>query len=271
MMGLNIMPTNNTTTQTLAANVLQRGGSCGTASSETLVVQQQEEGEINDILDHFLLSFEQHINNSAAREEVGAQSFAEVSEQATQTRQQQDVAEPPANALQPRMTRRTTQAMLRRKSPRKRKRTQRTSSLKSDEASVGDPPSPGVKTTRVFPDLQDKQLQQIAVVKLERRGLLPLQVNLQDSGSLNTKVTHTAIWMTKTQMEWKRQSERENVHIMFFSVSPAESDHFFPSETRHEWLIQKKTECLFSNKIIPNQEQDEGDSLGELLLFHFCV
>lgn len=202
MMGLNIIPTNNTTTQTLAANVLQGGGSCGSTSGETVVVQQlqQQQGELelNDILDHFLMSFEQHINNSADREEVSAQSSAEVAGQATPTRQQQNVAEPPANDLQPLKTQRAKQVehngiTLKSKSPRKRKRTRRTSSLKSNEANVGNTLLSDVKATRMFPDLQDKQLQQIAVVKLERQGLLQLQVNRQDLSCLSSKVTHTTM------------------------------------------------------------------------------
>lgn len=205
MMGLNIIPTKSTHTQTLAANVLRGGGSCGAASGETLVLQQQGEGgEMNDILDHFLMSFEQHIDNSGAREEADAQSSAE----AAHTRQQQDVAEPPANDLQPRKTRSGTRAervkaTSRRKTPRGRRRgrrrTRRTSSPENQRANVGNPPLSGVKAARMFPELDDRQLQQMPVVKLERRGPLPAQVTLQDPSSLNSKVTHTTIWKTKTQ------------------------------------------------------------------------
>lgn len=202
MMGLNIIPTNNTSTQTQAANVLRGGGSCASASGETLVVtqQQQGEGELNDILDHFLMSFEQHIN-SAAREEASAQSSTEVAEQAIHTPQQQDAAELPANNLQPHKTQRAPQTerdatTLRLKSAKERKRTRRTPSRKSNGPMVGNVPPSGVKSTRVFPHSQDKQLQQITVVKLERRDFLPLRVNLQDLSSLSSKVTHTT---TKTE------------------------------------------------------------------------
>lgn len=209
MMGLNIIPTNSTHTQTLAANVLRGGGSCGAASGETLVLQQQQgEGEMNDILDHFLMSFDQHINNSGAREEADAQRSAEAAERAAHTRQQQDVAEPPENDLQPRKTRRGTRAervvaTSRRKTPRGRRRgrrrTRRTSLPENQGANVGSPPPSGVKAAKMFPDLDDRQLQQMPVVKLERQGPLPAQVTLQDPSSLNTKVTHTTIWKTKTQ------------------------------------------------------------------------
>lgn len=168
-------------------------------SSETLVVEQQQQGEreLNEILDRFLMTFEQHINNSAAWEEVSAQSSAEVAD----TRQQLDVADPPANDLQPPKTPRGTQdhehtvATLRRKSVR----TRLTSSLENNCVNMGNLLPSSVKDRKVYPDLQDKQLQQITVVKLERRGLLPLQVNLQDPNSLNTKVIHTTMWITKTQ------------------------------------------------------------------------
>lgn len=186
MMGLNIIPTNNDTPPT--AGVLQGDGSCSTANSETLVVQQQQqqgEGELNDILDRFLMTFEQHINNSAAWEEVSAQSCAEVAHQGDHTRQQLNVAEAPGSDLQLPKSQRDAQdhkhtaATLRSKSAR----TRRTSSLKSNRVNAH-------QAREVWHNLQDKQLQQIAVVKL-KRAFLPLRVNLQDPRGLNTKVIHT--------------------------------------------------------------------------------
>lgn len=56
------------------------GSSC--ANSEVPILQQQEEGELTDILDLFLQSFEQHVDNCSAREkeEMGGESSTKVSQ-----------------------------------------------------------------------------------------------------------------------------------------------------------------------------------------------
>lgn len=286
MMGLNIMPSNST--QTLAANVLRGGGSCGAASGETLVLQQQQqqgEGEMNDILDHFLMSFEQHINNSGAREEADAQSSAEAAERAAHTRQQQDVAEPPVNDLQPRKTRRgaraeRVEATSRRKTPRGRRRgrsrgrrrTRRTSSSENQGAHVGSPPPSGVKPARMFPDLDDRQLQQMPVVKLERRGPLPAQVTQQDPSSLNSKVTHTTIWKTKTQSPppeamlryiqmiicLSHNREMCNIQSINFYLCRAKSQ---PQASRGSLQNQQHCGCKFGEK--KSKRPHNGNSQSE--------
>lgn len=55
------------------------------AKSEVPILQPQEEGELTDILDHFLQSFEQHIYNCSAREkkEMDGESVAKASQPGT--------------------------------------------------------------------------------------------------------------------------------------------------------------------------------------------
>lgn len=52
------------------------------ANNEVPILQQQEEGELTDILDHFLQSFEQHIDNCSAREkeEISGERLAKTSQ-----------------------------------------------------------------------------------------------------------------------------------------------------------------------------------------------
>ncbi|XP_071362873.1 uncharacterized protein [Trachinotus anak] len=56
-------------------------GASGSPSGEVPVLQQQGEGELNDMLDHFLQSFERHLNSCSAREEegMGAESSTQAS------------------------------------------------------------------------------------------------------------------------------------------------------------------------------------------------
>lgn len=214
MMGLNIIPKNSTphphyTQQSQAVNVLRGAGSWGATNSELPVLQQQGEGELNEMLERFLLSFEQHINNCAAREEVevGRQSSAEAAEERSQIRgQQHDVTESSRRTLQPGKARRASPAEhsdvsgTDRRRKKKRKNEYMLSLEKKRIKVKNQVPSKNRKTS-VVPNTGDKQLRQMAVVKLEKRGPLPVRVTLQEHSSLNTKVTHSHTVCTSASAE----------------------------------------------------------------------
>lgn len=209
MMGLNIIPKNSTshpqnTQQSQAVNVLRGVGSWSAANSEIPILQQQGEGELNEMLERFLLSFEQHISNCTAREEeveVGRQSSAEAAEEYSQIQQQQHDA-----TLQPRKARRASPAEhsdvsgtdRRRK---KKRKNEYMFSLEKRQIKVKNQVPSNNRKTSVVPDKGDKQLRQMAVVKLEKRGPLPVRVTLQEQSSLNTKVTHSHTVCTSASAE----------------------------------------------------------------------
>lgn len=212
MMGLNIIPKNSTphpqnTQQSQAVNPLRGVGSWSAANSEMPVLQQQGEGELNEMLERFLLSFEQHIDNCTAREEVevGRQSSAEAAEERSQIWQQQhDGTESSRRSLQPRKARHASPAEhsdvsgtdRRRK---KKRKNEYMLSLEKKRIKVKNPSNN--RKTSVVPDTGDKQLRQMAVVKLEKRGPLPVRVTLQEHSSLNTKVIHSHTVCTSASAE----------------------------------------------------------------------
>lgn len=213
-MGLNIIPKNSTphlqnTQQSQGVNVLRGVGSWSAANSEMPVLQQQGEGELNEMLERFLLSFEHHINNCTARDEVevGTQSSAEAVEECSQIRQQQhDATESSRRTLQPRKARHASPAEhsdvsgtdRRRK---KKRKNEYMLSLEKKRIKVKNQVPSNNRKTSVVPDTEDKQLRQMAVVKLEKRGPLPVRVTLQEHSSLNTKVTHSYTVCTSASAE----------------------------------------------------------------------
>lgn len=214
MMGLNIIPKNSSphpqnTQQSQAVNVLRGVGSWSTANSELPVLQQQGEGELNEMLERFLLSFDQHINNCTAREEVeaGRQSSAEAAEERSQIQQQQhDATESSRRTLQPRKARHASPAEQSDVSgtDRRRKKKRKNEymlSLEKKRIKVKNQVPSNNRKTSVVPDTGDKQLRQMAVVKLEKRGPLPVRVTLQEHSSLNTKVTHSHTVCTSASAE----------------------------------------------------------------------
>lgn len=234
MMGLDILPNNSpprcqptlpassssctyaASGNTLAQNIQQsqavavvRGvGSSSAANSEVPILQQQGEGELNEMLERFLLSFEQHIDNCTAREEVevGGQSCPEAPVGSSQiSEQQHDETETPARPSQPLKTRRavspkrTEEARGNAVAPDKRRKKRRKNeyvlSLEKKRVRLRNPAPSRDTKSKVIHDRGDKQLQQMAVVKLERSGPLPVRVTLQGHRqSLDVKVTNTSTY-----------------------------------------------------------------------------
>ncbi|XP_051276904.1 uncharacterized protein LOC127375108 [Dicentrarchus labrax] len=167
--------------------VAVRGGGSSSANSEVPILQQQGEGELNEMLEHFLMSFEQHVDSSASRDEVemGGQSRPEAPVRSSQKLQQSDGAKTPAtqprkasahNAAPPEHNEGTPSVSKRRKKQRKK---EYLFSLEKKRVRVKKPVSSSNAKTKIVHDRGDKQLQQIPVVKLERSGLLPVKVALQ--------------------------------------------------------------------------------------------
>lgn len=187
-------------------------GSSG--SSEVPLLLQQEEGELTDVLDRFLQSFEQHIDNCSAREkeETGGESLTKTCQpdtvpskcRKTKTQtlsphlhnthrlqsaelQQSDNAGTQLSRAQTCKAagRRAGKARAPTKPQKKRRTSQFMFSLEINKKSV----SLTDLKSRISSD-QDKQLQQRAVVTLERSLSLPASVTLQElCESREAKVT----------------------------------------------------------------------------------
>lgn len=176
------------------------------ANGEVLVLQQQ--GELNEMLEHFLLSFEQHVANSAAREKeeeeaVSGRSCAETPARSSEKREQRhNDAEKPARLSQPLRAsarqaacpKRTKEAWGNAAPPekkRKKRRRKNDYAMSLEKKRLKNPaPLSGAKINLVH-DRGDKQLQQRAVVKLERSRLLPIRGGSQGH-SLDIQVTNTS-------------------------------------------------------------------------------
>lgn len=171
------------------------GSNC--ANSEVPILQQQEEGELTEILEHFLQSFEQHLENSSTREkeEMRGGNSTKVNQPYTvlskhrktktlspYTPHQQNICR-----LQPVGHSQTTELQQsdkagesgKARAPTRQQKKRRTSQYmfsleKNRKKSV----SPTARKPETFPD-QDKQLQLMPVVRLERSGPLPVKVTLQ--------------------------------------------------------------------------------------------
>lgn len=203
-------------TQVVAVSRVAGGSS--SANGEVPVLQQQGEGELNEMLDHFLQSFEQHVDSCTAREEVemGGQSCTQTTTahlQSTRTPrpvrrskitklQHNDEAKTPLNHSQPRKAcaggaippKHTEGTPGKDRAPAKRRKKRRKNeylfSLEKKRVRVRKPVSSSDAKFIIVHDLVDKQLQQMPVVKLERSSSLPGKVTLHGLScqSLEVKV-----------------------------------------------------------------------------------
>ncbi|XP_031158982.1 uncharacterized protein LOC116052423 isoform X2 [Sander lucioperca] len=187
--------------------VARGAGSSSSAVSEMPVLQQQGEGELNKMLDHFLQSFEQHVDSFTARDEVEmcGQSCTEASQPHTVLRKHRKSKTPHTPHLQnthtlhPARHSQITELQqsdesetLRRCSQPRKASACSAAPPKHTEGSPGKVSAPAERRKRVrkpvsssdaktksIHDRGDKQLMQMPVVKLERSGPLPAQVTLQ--------------------------------------------------------------------------------------------
>ncbi|XP_074529865.1 uncharacterized protein LOC141793239 isoform X2 [Halichoeres trimaculatus] len=168
-------------------------GGRGTSGPSVPVLQQQGEGELNDMLENFLQSFEQHVESSSTREETEkqGQSCAEAA-LSKYRRARSDKAGSlqsrlPLNTSSPAPKKPAGQTASPVKAPptrRKRKRRKINQfafplEKKKARARARKPVSSSEAKDRTVPDQGDKQLLQMPVVKLERSGPLPESVTLQ--------------------------------------------------------------------------------------------
>ena len=198
------------------ASVTSDASPSSSAQGEVPVLQQQGEGEMNDMLEHFLHSFEQHVENCHAREEE--QTNGEISTEPsksspvlnnprkTKTKTQSPVTRPEADShtsrSQPQKASAHRPAPLQRakessgnpraqrKQGNKKEKQQHLFSLEKRRVRRKPVPMSDAEI-KILHDLGDKRLQQIPVVKLERTGPIPWRVMLQENSCqrLEVKVT----------------------------------------------------------------------------------
>lgn len=181
------------------------------------------EGDLNEMLDQFLHSFEQHIDNCAAREEE--EMTSEGTTEATQlystlnkySRTKIQITEPhtphpqrvhkarPAQAdhpirhpdKTPHISSRVVSSpshtkkkpkRVRNKQPRKRK-----AKISAEKKSVKKSAPLCNTRIKIMYDQVDIQLLQMPVVKLERSGPLPVRVTLQEPNCLDVKVINVSV------------------------------------------------------------------------------
>lgn len=196
MVGLNILPNKKKqqghTTVLLESGSKHGGGSEGrcTSGSSVPALQQQGEGELSDILENFLQSFEQNVESCSTREEMEkeVQSCTEAvrskhrKTRSGETGRLQSDFQQHQSSLVPKEPAEvtTTPGKAPPTQPRKRRRRARNQfwfSLEKKRVRVRT--SSSEAKGRTVPDRGDKQLLQMPVVKLERSGLLPERVTLQ--------------------------------------------------------------------------------------------
>lgn len=174
-------------------------GSSSSANNDGAVVQQQ--GELNDMLEHFLQSFEQHVHSCVFREEVemGGQSCKEASVKSFQITEQQqnDEAKTPArpqrksssarSAVPPKHTEETP-GKVRARARRQTRRAKNQCPFPPEKpASLSD------AKNKIVHDREEIQVRQMPVVKLERSGPLPPRLTLQGHSCQHVEVKVTNI------------------------------------------------------------------------------
>ncbi|TDH07601.1 hypothetical protein EPR50_G00107790 [Perca flavescens] len=185
--------------------VARGAGSSSSAVSEMPVLQQQGEGELNKMLDHFLQSFEQHVDSCTVRDEVEmcGQSCTETSQPHTVHRKYRKTKTPHTPHLQnthtlhPARHSEITELQQSDETERLRRCSQPCKASACGAAPPKHTASPGKvrapakrrkrarkpasssdAKTKSIHDRGNKQLKQMPVVKLERSGPLPAQVKL---------------------------------------------------------------------------------------------
>lgn len=210
-MGLDILPNNSTalhpqptvpnglntyasSSQTMEKQqdqvvAVERGDDCSSSANiEVPVLRQQGQGELNEMLEHFLLSFEKHVDSCAGRDEVEVGGFREAPVRSSQiTRQQQNEArrsqgrKASARSAAPPKLSENLPGKVREPVKRRRKKKQFNQymfPLERKKVRVRKPALLSDAKSKMVHDQGDK-LQQMPVVKLERSGPLPVRVKLQ--------------------------------------------------------------------------------------------
>lgn len=190
--------------QNQVAGVVKEVGSSSTARSAVPVPQQDGAGELNDMLENFLLNFEQHIQNCASREEaqMADQRCTEAPVRICQRNKPENKETESQEYSQPLKPHSHTTFCTkhtekrREKVPNKRQKTKRKKkyirSVEKKKTRLKNPAPSSDTKTRMIHDCRDRQLQQVPVVKLERTVPLPDSITLQGNSlqSLNIKLSN---------------------------------------------------------------------------------
>nr|XP_020450433.1 uncharacterized protein LOC109957127 isoform X2 [Monopterus albus] len=212
------------------------GGTCDSNSiaSEVPVLQQHQEGELNDMLNNFLQLFEQHINSCSAREDeqmddesssVASQPYSDLSKYRKTTttptpplqnkHSRQPVGCPRTTALQqsgaaahsthpPKHTKGTTSKA---RAPVRRGRTsQLMFSLGREVVRGRKSVSSNDAKTKIPHEQKDKQLQQVPVVILERSLVLGHCQSHDVKSPAKTKTSSASVKCSQDRSSKKNQS-----------------------------------------------------------------
>lgn len=248
MMGLDILPNNSTalhpqppvpdgfstytsSSQTMEkqqgqVSVERRDNCSSSANNEVPVLRQQGQGELNEMLEHFLLSFEKHVDSCAGRDEVEVGGFREAPVRSSQiTRQQQNEArrsqgrKASARSDAPPKLSENLPGKVREPVKHRRKKKQFNQYMfplerKKVRVRVRKPALLSDAKSKMVHDQGDK-LQQMPVVKLERSGPLPVRVKLQGDScqTLEVKVANISktsllmfLMMSAVTIRWENTS-----------------------------------------------------------------
>ncbi|XP_056237962.1 uncharacterized protein LOC130173074 [Seriola aureovittata] len=204
-------------------------GASSSTFGEVPDLQQQGEGELNDMLNHFLQSFERHINSCSAREEEGKDGetpteaiksntvrnnykknkiwtvaadstrlqntlvHRPVMRSQTAELQQSDEAEKQPSRSQPsKASARTPKHAEGEPTKRQSKRRKNQYLFSLERKRVKKPVSTSDAKIKILHDREDKQLKQMPVVKLERRVPLPVRVKLQEHSCQSLEIMDPA-------------------------------------------------------------------------------
>ncbi|CAB1422295.1 unnamed protein product [Pleuronectes platessa] len=281
------------------AGVTSETSTSSSAHGEVPVMQLQGEGELNHMLELFLHSFEQHVENCHAREEEETNGEISTepskstpvlnSHRKTKTKttrpvirphtesQQGEEADSHTSPSQPHKASAQSPAPLRRaegtsgnhrtqrKREYKKKKTQHLFSL--EKRRVRRKPVPlSYAEIKILHGLRDKRLQQIPVVKLERRGPIPVRVTLQayscqrlevkDSGPL----LYQPLVDKSTSAGSSRGRSKENGHHVSLphDGSSTPVDRFATSEQLEENQERHEVELT----VEPQEEEEEPTRRG---------
>ncbi|XP_039976027.1 uncharacterized protein LOC120785396 isoform X2 [Xiphias gladius] len=284
-----------------------RGASGSTSANHEIPnLQQQGEGELNKMLDRFLQSFEQHIDSFSAREEedMVGDSSAEARKPYTvqskyrKTKTQIITAHSPhlqnTRIFHPVIDSQTTELRLidkaetlpsrsqphsavppkhaegtpgrveaPAKQPNKRRKKKYLSSLEKKRVRVRNP----VSTS----DREDKQLQQMPVVKLERSGPLPVRVTLQGHNCQSLEVKDSLLSLEEPLVDKRSPSAgqpgsrrgrtKKNRQLLSLSNGgttppPTQLQHVEPCGTNEQ--LEKNQEGHEKGLTVQPQEEAEG-------------
>ncbi|XP_055015097.1 uncharacterized protein LOC129410622 isoform X2 [Boleophthalmus pectinirostris] len=304
MMGLEILPNNNTKSQTFSSTrrhgtpgtMKTERGQCGSTAvvtvgfggkdpptSEVPVLQQQNEGELTDILDQFLQSFERlesaaaqsssestelHINVNRYRKhnqlsvlkpQHPALSTQTPTRPSTSTQSETSGTDSPMGTAQTSAQQRKN---LGKSSPAKKRPVRRKTCylLSLEKPRTKSKKSEALNREEVKQRVT-RQLQQRPVVKLERRKTLPDNIKVQElsqSPGPRAKKCTSPMWGTKTYPIRSRFKEAQIMDAMPFLEEPVSNCRI--KATKHGFLTLSSPPGVSLSTVEEQMESNEDEA-----------